>query len=187
MKNIFITILLLILLSVCACKSDEVANIKESVTYDVIEEEDPFEIHYPDGTLIFHQEYIENDFLPAVKDYDGFYKNENAVFIDNGVVCTVCIWDDDIVTYKGITVGDDFEKVKEIFGLEYYVYSKAHGFYDDNEDVFEFCVTLDIEDDYEGNYTLLSDYLTYNYLIKDDKVIAIEIEDNMYHKYYELQ
>ena len=75
-------------------------------------------------------------------------RSDNCIIVRDGVIRSVFIVDEDIVTYKGISVGDSVDKIENAFSKEYQLQDSYSIIY--NEDAEE----VSIEQEKEENYLI---------------------------------
>lgn len=143
MKKIFgILITSLFLLSGCSQNASDKANVNY-----------PYEITDGISTLSYYdtEDAISiDDFTILEYSADNIIgirnRSDNCIIVRDGVIRSIFIVDEDIVTYKGISVGDSVDKIENAFSEEYQLQDSYSIIY--NEDAEE----VSIEQEKEENW-----------------------------------
>lgn len=165
MKKLFgLLITSLFLLSGCSQNTSDKAN----VSY-------PYEITDGISTLSYYdtEDAISiDDFTILEYSADNIIgirnQSDNCIIVRDGVIRSIFIVDEDIVTYKGISVGDSVDKIENTFNKVYQlrdVYSIVY-----NEDAEEVLTKQGNEDN----------WIWIVYYTDGSKVTSIQIYDNKY-------
>ena len=163
MKKYLVFILTsLFLLSGCAKNQSNVISVNN-----------PYEIEYNGKILSYYdtvdQVAIDNFIILENNGSNLDYKDGNSILVnDYGIIRAISITDNDVITYKSISVGDDVKKIEDSFEnvqinpINYYVLFNGN-----SEEV-------------SYNSNIEDNWIWIHYVINDSKITRILIYDTKY-------
>lgn len=158
MKKYFLILIALLFLSGCSQSADnpyEVAKGTSILSY--YDTEDSVSI---DGFTIL--DYKSSNTIKIRE------QNKDCIIVRDGRIRCIYIVDEDIVTYKGISVGDNIDKLEDIFSNVYQLENIYYVFFNNNT-----------EED-PDNQNKEDSLIWIAYFTDDSQITAIQIYDDLY-------